>query len=129
MIAALQACSCAGLSGERLLAAKCSSYLQVGIGLVVVDVVTDRLANLHNELMRLMGRPEALPFREAPALYAVAYRPARRSAGDQVDCWPIPLAVAQPLPVVPLALRGGPTLRLDLEIPYAEACRRSRLPA
>ncbi len=33
---------------RRAFAAKCSSYLQLGIGLIIVDVVTERLANLHD---------------------------------------------------------------------------------
>jgi hypothetical protein len=112
---------------RQAFAAKCSSYLQVGIGLVIVDVVTDRLANLHDELMTLMGQPDTARFPSATGLYAVAYRPARREAGDQIDCWPTPLALGEPLPVLPLSLRGGATLPLDLEVTYAEACRNSRL--
>jgi hypothetical protein len=38
-----------------------------------------------------------------------------------------PLAVSAALPILPLALRGGPTLPIDLETTYAEARRRSRL--
>jgi hypothetical protein len=112
---------------RRAFAAKCSSYLQVGVGLVIVDVVTERLANLHDELMRSMGQPEAFLFPADVGLYAVAYRPARRPSGDQIDCWRHPLALGQPLHIVPLALRGGPTLPLDLEMTYTEARRRSRL--
>jgi hypothetical protein len=107
--------------------AKCSSYLQLGIGLVIVDVVTDRLANLHNELLRLLGQPEAARMPGEAELYAVAYRPARRAAGDQIDCWPVPLAVGQALPTLPLALRDGPTLPVDLELTYSQARRISRL--
>src|SRR2546423_1180569 len=33
----------------------------------------------------------------------------------QIDLWMNPLTVAQNLPVMPLALRGGPTLPVDLE--------------
>jgi hypothetical protein len=112
---------------RRAFAAKCSSYLQLGVGVVVVDVVTERLANLHDELIRLMEQPERFVFPATAPLYAVAYRPARREAGDQIDCWPHALGVGQPLPTVPLALRGGPTLPLDLEVTYMEARRRSRL--
>jgi hypothetical protein len=112
---------------RRAFVAKCSSYLQLGIGLVVVDVVTERLANLHDELMSLMEQPERFAFPGGASLYVVAYRPARREAGDQIDCWPHPLAVGQSLPTVPLALCGGPTLPLDLEATYTEARRRSRL--
>jgi hypothetical protein len=112
---------------RRAFAAKCSSYLQLGIGLVIVDVVTDRRANLHDEFMALMEKPEAFRFATETSLYAVAYRPARREAGDQIDCWPASLAVGQPLPVLPLGLRGGPTLPLNLEATYMEARQRSRL--
>jgi hypothetical protein len=114
---------------RRAFAAKCSSYLQLGIGLVIIDVITDRLANLPNELIRLMELPEGFQLPGEMALYAVAYRPVRRATGDQIDCWPSPLMVGKALPVVPLALRGGPTLPLDLETTYVEACRRSRLSA
>ena len=40
---------------RRLFAAKCATYLARGIGLVILDVVTSRQANLHNELMNLLG--------------------------------------------------------------------------
>jgi hypothetical protein len=115
------------LEARRAFACKCASYLQMGIGLVVVDVVTDRLANLHDELMRLMEQGDGLLFPGTPTTYAAAYRPVRRKEADQVECWPAALAVGQPLPVVPLALRGGPTLPLDLEATYGEARQRSRL--
>jgi hypothetical protein len=112
---------------RRAFAAKCAGYLQAGIGLVVVDIVTDRLANLHDELTELMRLSETTRFPDEAPLYAVAYRPARREAGDQIDCWPLPLALGQSLPVVPLALRGAATVPLDLESTYAEARQRSRL--
>jgi hypothetical protein len=35
---------------RRAFAAKCAAYLQRGIGLIVVDIVTSRHANLHDEL-------------------------------------------------------------------------------
>jgi hypothetical protein len=34
---------------------KCASYLQQGIGLVIADVVTERRANLHAELLARVG--------------------------------------------------------------------------
>jgi len=113
---------------RRAFAAKCASYLHAGIGLVIVDVVTDRLANLHDELIDLTEQSEAFRFPLDSPLYAVGYRPSRRDpGGDQVEIWPYPLAVGQPLRVVPLALRNGPTLPLDLETTYTEARLGSRL--
>src|SRR5438477_9309208 len=63
---------------RRAFVAKCASYLAQGVSLIVVDVVTNRHANLHNELMRLMetGIDHDLP--AEVNLYAVAYRPVRR---------------------------------------------------
>jgi len=113
---------------RRAFAAKCASYLQEGIGLVVVDVVTGRYANLHDELVRLLEQEERYRFPGEAMLYAVAYHPVRRNgAGDQIDIWPVPLAVGGPLPTLPLALRGGPIIPVDLDATYAEPRTKSRL--
>lgn len=112
---------------RRAFAARCVSYLTRGIGLVVVDIVTNRLANLHNEVIALLGQGD--PFLMVPATsnYAVAYRPSRRPSADQIELWPRPLTVGQPLPVLPLALRNAATVPVDLEETYSEARERSRL--
>jgi hypothetical protein len=112
---------------RRAFAAKVASYLQEGIGVVVVDIVTNRRANLHNELIALLdlGEPYRMP--EDPILYATAYRPFRRPALEATDVWLAGLAVGQPLPTLPLALRRGPCLPIDLESTYAGLCGRIRL--
>jgi hypothetical protein len=109
-------------------ATKCAAYLQRGIGLVVVDVVTERQANLHDELVRLLGYAETHAFTSSTPLYAVAYRPARRQEKNLIQMWLETLAVGQSLPLLPLALRGGPSVPLNLEATYTEARERSRLP-
>jgi hypothetical protein len=111
---------------RRGFAAKCASYLQQGIGLMITDIVTDRQANLHNEFVRLLERGDEFLMPPAP-LYATAYRPVRRSTSDQIEIWISTLAVGQSLPVLPLALDKGMCVPLDLEAPYVEACQRSRL--
>jgi hypothetical protein len=111
---------------RRAFAAKCVAYLQRGIGLISVDVATRRRANLHNEVLDLLGQAAvALP--TDVDLYAVAYRPARRGESNQLDLWPVALAVGQPLPLLPLALRGAFSVPVDLEAAYTEARRRCRL--
>lgn len=112
---------------RRAFAAKCVTYLTRGVGLIVVDIVTNRLANLHNEVAGLLSHAE--PFLLPPALstYAVAYRPSRQSGGDQIELWTEPLRLGQSLPVLPLALRNTSAVPVDLETTYREACRRSRL--
>lgn len=43
--------------------------------MILIDIVTSRQANLHNEMMRLMGHGDAFALPSEEALYAVAYRP------------------------------------------------------
>jgi hypothetical protein len=113
---------------RRAFAAKCMSYLQSGVGLIIIDAVTDRLANLHDEIVRLMQQADTFRFPDASPLYAVSYRPSRREqGGDTIDMWPKALQLGKPLPTMPLALANGPVLPLDLEATYMEARRKSRL--
>jgi hypothetical protein len=117
-------------AARRAFAAKCAAYFQQEVGLVTVDIVTDRQANLHNELVRVLEADEGFLLAPDP-LYAVAYRPGRRKAGEDVQekiqVWTAPLAVGGPLPVLPLALDKGIVVRLDLELTYSEARQEMRL--
>jgi hypothetical protein len=74
-----------------------------------------------------MGAGEELLFPEDVYLYAAAYRPARRGEQNQVDLWPVRLALGGTLPLLPLALRGTRAVPLDLEKTYTDARERSRL--
>jgi len=109
-------------------AAKCMSYLQRGIGLVVVDVVTASRRNLHDEMIRLAGYDPKFEFAGPTFTYAVSYRPVRRAERNLIDLWRWPLAVGAALPAVPLPLTGYGCVRLDLEATYSEACERCRIP-
>jgi hypothetical protein len=112
---------------RRAFALKCASYLVQGISLIVVDVVTSRLANLHDEMVGLLPGGNALQFPTQSPLYASAYRPIRRDPKDEVDAWLTPLAIGQPLPTLPLALTAELCLPIDLEATYSDACRKLRL--
>jgi len=112
---------------RRAFAAKCVSYLTRGIGLIVVDIVTNRLANLHNEIMGLLGHGDPFLLTPGATTYAAAYRPSRQASGDQMELWPRPLSLGEPLPVLPLALRNAAVVPVDLEETYTEARQRSRL--
>lgn len=97
---------------------KCVSYLTLGAGVVVVDVVTNRHGNLHRELWgRIQPGVEA---GLSDDLYAVAYHPTGTDADGRVEAWPAPLAVGGPLPVLPLWLLNGPCVRLDLDGLYQQ---------
>jgi len=111
---------------RQAFAAKCIAYLTRGIGLVVVDIVTSRLANLHNDIMGLLGRGDRF-LMPAATTYAVAYRPSRQPTGDQIEIWPHALPLGHSLPTLPLALRNAGVVPLDLEESYSEARQRSRL--
>jgi len=112
---------------RRLFAAKCATYLSRGVGLVVLDVVTTRQGNVHNELLNLVGLDAASAMPPGACTYTVAYRPLRRDGQEQVEAWPAPLAVGDTLPAVPLSLAADFCVRVDLEAAYAEACQRRRV--
>jgi hypothetical protein len=112
---------------RRAFAVKCASYLHQGIGLIIVDVVTSRLANLHNELVRLLDQPGKFEQPAEATLYAVAYRPVRRGEQDWIETWPQQLAVGKPLPELPLWLGPDLVVPVNLDSTYADACHRRRL--
>lgn len=113
--------------GRRAFADKCATYLQRGIGLVVVDVVTTRHANLHNRLIERLAHPDEMKMDDDAHLYTAAYRPARREDNNVIDVWLHPLALGAALPTMPLALRGAGCVPLELEHTYSRARQMSRL--
>lgn len=114
-------------SHRRAFAAKCAGYLSQGIALIVVDVVTSRMANLHAELMQFLGRETESGLPSGSDLYAAAYRPVVRDGAELIDVWVEALAVGHELPTLPLALNAELVLPIDLESTYATACQRRRL--
>jgi len=112
---------------RRAFAVKCASYLYQGISLILIDIVTNRQANLHNEIVRVMESAPDFLLGPACSLYAVAYRPVRRQQQDVIDLWPTSLSLNGPLPRVPLYLSGELCLSVDLEATYLETCSRLKL--
>jgi hypothetical protein len=113
---------------ERLaFAAKCASYLYQGVSLVVIDIVTNRRANLHNEIVKLVPAARPSEMTANAALYAVAYRPVLRQDRPEIDIWPATFKVGDPLPTLPLRLTGDLFVPVEFETAYQEACRRRRL--
>src|SRR5207249_11715394 len=88
---------------RRLFLAKCAGYLARGVGLVIVDVVTSRQGNLHNEMAQLLDLDAAHRLGDPISLYTVAYRPLRQDDRAWFDTWPIPLTLGEPMPTVPLS--------------------------
>ena len=112
---------------RELFLGKCLDHLGSGVCLVIVDVVTDRRANLHNELMRHLECPATLELPEVANLYTATYRPVQRGKRTELDVWTLPLAVGSPLPTMPLRLVADTFVPVELEFTYTEACRRRRL--
>jgi hypothetical protein len=112
---------------RQAFAIKCANYLHQQIGLVIVDIVTSRSGNMHNELIDLLGQPADYRMADDLSLYCVAYRPGTRGGKPQVDMWQQPLALGQPLPILPLALKRAWVVELDLNTPYEDVCQRRQL--
>jgi hypothetical protein len=112
---------------RQAFAVKCASYLCRGISLIVIDIVTGRNCNLHNEIMQILGHGSGCSLPPAITLYAVAYRPIVRNQQEQIEMWPSPLEIGQVLPVLPLALNAEQCLPIDLDATYTIACQRRRL--
>jgi hypothetical protein len=62
-------------------------------------------------------------------LYAVAYRPVPGDGQTEVQIWEESLTLGQPLPNLPLWLKTGQCLPLELEATYEQTCRELRLVA
>ena len=98
-----------------------------GAGLVVIDVVTCRGGNPHDEVVALLGLAPECRLATPTGLSAVSYHPMGPPRGGEVAVWFEPLAVGTPLPVMPLAVREYGFVPIDLEATYTEACQRSLL--
>jgi len=113
-------------SSRQAFAGKCAGYLRLGIGLIIVDVVTSRLQDLHHQLLELLELdPPPEPILES-TLYAVAYRTESREKA-RLELWRKSLAIASPLPTLPLWLATGLAIPVDLEVSYQASCRMLRI--
>jgi hypothetical protein len=102
---------------------KCASYVQQAVGLIVVDLVTSRRADLHADLLqRVTG---VTPSRSE--LWAAAYRPWQSGEQTSLQVWHEPLAVGAPLPTLPFWLKNGPCIRVDLDATYMRTLQEQRM--
>ena len=105
---------------------KCAAYLQQRIGLIVVDVVTSRAANLHERLLKVLQQSKSSTEASGP-LYSVAYRIAGPDGSARMEQWSHSLKIGGELPTLPLWIADELSLPLDLEATYASACRTLRI--
>jgi hypothetical protein len=110
---------------REALAVKCAEHLRRGAGVVVVDVVTTRHADLQADLFAALGVEP--PTGGTRGLSAVSYRPAGRGDEGRLLAWSEALEVGRPLPTLPLWLDGELPVPLDLESSHQAACDDLRI--
>lgn len=111
---------------RRTFAAKCAGYLKQAVSVVIVDVVTERTANLHADLLEVMEVSQAA-WESPTQLYAVAYRPVPVQKQQRIEAWPEVLTLGRGFPVLPLWLRVDLSVPLHLDETYATTCEGLRI--
>ena len=86
----------------------------------MVDIVTNRNANLHNELVQLLNL--ASSYSNPSQLYSISYRPIRGEDSEKIEVWQRELAVGTELPTLPL------TLCSDMRLSFQSGEAPDRLP-
>jgi len=112
---------------RRAFATKCISYLHAGSSVVVVDVVTNRRANFHAEILGLLEINGPAAWQSPSDLYAVAYQAAPVEEARTLRAWPEALVIGSPLPRMPLWLGTDICVPLDLETTYQMTCTDLRV--
>jgi hypothetical protein len=107
-------------------AIKCVACLQQSICVAVIDVVSSRLANLHDEIMRLMNVVDGVKL-SAGGLWAATYRTRHADDEGALDVWWEPLAIGQSLPTLPLWLNLREAVPVRVGESYETACRSLRI--
>ena len=114
-------------SHRRAFATKVASYLQQGVSVVTVDVVTERTANLHEDVSAALRLPDALDWHSPTGLSAVCYRLLRVEGKERLEVWPHELTLGGELPTVPLWLEPNLAVPLELELTYTNTCESLRI--
>jgi hypothetical protein len=107
-------------------AAKCAAYLQVGVSVVVVDVVTERRENLYAALLEQLGLDRG--DHQAGELYAVACRSVPPDQPSRLETWEARLTLGSALPTLPLWLEADLAVPLPLERSYEATFVEMRVP-
>ncbi len=114
-------------AARQAFAAKCVGYLQQGSGVVVVDAVTTRRADLNGAILALLGVDSDAAVMPA-GLSAVSYRAVEREdKSRRLEAWPAPLALGRPLPTLPLWIASDFSVPLDLEASHQATCADLRI--
>jgi hypothetical protein len=115
-------------AARQAFAVKCVAYLQQGSSVVVVDTVTTRRADLNGTILSLLGVDTSAATLPLSSLCAVSYRAVgHEEESQQLQAWPAPLALGQPLPTLPLWIASDFSVPLDLDASYRMTCADLRI--
>ncbi len=92
-------------SNRHAFAVKCASFLYRGVSVVLINVNTERLANMHSAILDVLRLTEVTAWQSPTHLSAVSYRMTFIEGKHLLDAWPEPLAVGRG-PADRLALAG-----------------------
>lgn len=109
-------------------AVKCASYLQQNVSVVVVDIVTERTANMHAEVLDVLRLETQPPEVALTDLYALAYRTVPLNGSFTLEIWTTPLILQTELPTLPLWIEPDIYVSLPLEVSYMAARTALRIP-
>jgi len=112
---------------RQALAIKCAAYLQRGVAVAVIDVVSERTGNVHENLRQVLELPEPFAWQSATGLYACSYRAVADESRQWLDAWTEELEIGATLPTLPLWLAGDLCVPLLLEETYETTCLSLRI--
>jgi hypothetical protein len=116
----------ASRESELAFAIDCASQIQRGAGLVVIDIIPRRHAIWADHLGQILHCADHFPPLRGGEMMVSSFRPARRHQRSEIDVWHRPLSFSDPLPVVPLAVKGAMFLSVDLESTYTQTMKENR---
>jgi hypothetical protein len=113
---------------RRTFAANCAGLFSQGVSVSIVDLVTNRRANLYGDLLAQFGEVDPAITANPPALYAVTCHGRRDNRGVyKFESWFENVVVNSALPTLPIWLSSELAVPLDLEKTYEETCRILRI--
>ncbi|MGL4553706.1 MAG: DUF4058 domain-containing protein [Gemmataceae bacterium] len=113
----------AGPANRLAFATKCATYYRNRVCVVIVDVVTNRHADLYADVLGQIGEGRGTPWPGDPPLYAVSLRNTKVDEAWRLETWEEALAIGRPLPTMPMWLADDLPVPVELEPAYLRACR------
>jgi hypothetical protein len=114
-------------ASRRAFANKCAAYLQQGVCVVIIDVVTKKRADLYKEVLEKVETSDEPEWVSRSGLYAVTLRPIANVDSSRLERWPYELVIGSSLPCLPLWIDIDRYVPLDLEITFTATMKSLRI--